>query len=84
MSGHSHAQTRESFEGSMKQILINSTVVCENKCVKPSTDDYLSVYEKACLGKCFDKYYSIYDKNLNSIVNSMKQKQTQNEYSDKF
>jgi hypothetical protein len=84
MSGHSHAQARESFEGTMKQTLINSTVVCERKCVKPSNDDHLSVYEKACLGKCFDKYYLVYDHNLNSIVSSMKKKQVQSEYTDKF
>lgn len=67
-----------------KQILIDSTKVCEYKCVKPSDDDRLSAYEKACLGKCFDKYYGIYDKNLSSIVNALKQKQSSNEYSDKF
>lgn len=71
---HSHTQTRESFEGSMKQILVNATKVCENKCVKPSVDDRLSNYEKACLGKCFDRYYPIYEKNLNSLVGALKEK----------
>jgi len=57
---HNHTHTRESFESSFKQMLINSTSICENKCVKPSNDDHLSVYEKACLGKCFDKYHTLY------------------------
>ena len=56
----------------MKQILVNATKICENKCVKPSVDDRLSNYEKACLGKCFDRYYPIYEKNLNSLVGALK------------
>ena len=84
MSEAHQGQTRESFEATFKQILIDSTRVCEHKCVKPSDEDRLSSYEKACLGKCFDKYYGIDDKNLSGIVNALKQKQTANEYSDKF
>ena len=61
----------------MKQILINSVNICEKKCVKPSDDDRLSNYEKACLGKCFDKYYSLYDHNLSSVMAAMKGDHTQ-------
>ena len=68
----------------MKQILISSTMICEEKCVRPSQEDRLTNYEKACLGKCFDKYYSVYERNLTSLGNALKSKEGDSIYDDKF
>lgn len=68
----------------MKQILITSTRVCEPKCIRPSNEDHLTNYEKACLGKCFDRFQAIYEKNLGGLTNALKTKETQSTYDDKF
>jgi hypothetical protein len=61
-----------------------STQICEQKCVRPSNEDRLSNYEKACLGKCFDRFQALYDKNINSMAQALKSKESQSVYDDKF
>jgi hypothetical protein len=75
---------RESFEASMKGILVKSVVVCEKKCVQPSENEALSKFEMACLGKCFDKYYAIYEKNVQGISGALKLSKKESDYDQNF
>jgi len=79
-----NAGMRESFEGTMKGILVRSVIACEKKCVQPSENDNLTNFERACLGKCFDKYYATYEKNLQGITAALKSSHKESDYDQNF